>query len=638
MASAHNTLRTHSCIVLVIISILAVLWLQAPRLWDQFQADEDFRTFYWMSKFYDSELFPNEPRPPYISFQLLSQNVIWYFPSPAYGWLFNLASFLVTPIFFVKLLPFIVMPITVWYLFKFGESVRDRGTGLVLALSFIFLNLISSTSISVITGLQRSFATSFIIILVYYLHRQKYLSAALVALLSSLIYAPAFALGAAIWGLFALRIPGISLKAFFVQRGGGLLLATVVLGGLILIPAFFPLVDQKSAPNGAAGQEQPAEDKEPSAKESLFDSPDWQENGIHPLFYLFPLIGRGGIVHDDIDGLHLAILLALSGLIVIVRGRRSLDLPYVVWCILGASLGMYVLAWLVVLLTHSFLLYLPSRYTQVGLFVFFVMFVSFNIRPFVPETLLLFKHHHRRLIWLIIGVEILVLGLLFLYPSERTMMSGFNVKWLLGPAGLLFGVLGIMVVRKPTFSVPDLSTFHQTRGGRYLIAVAAVIFLTGWLVYAPAISQASFLNPDPAERELMQFLETLPKDTLIAGTPCALGSVPLFAKRQVLFSCEKFTDDAIMREALDAYYSPDKQVVNDFCLKYDIDTLVVDSRFYSKYFLDNGLIFFEPYNQELLPRVTNQTTFALAQVPDEAKLFQSEDLFVISCDFFEGNE
>ncbi|MCB0212569.1 MAG: hypothetical protein KDJ52_24710, partial [Anaerolineae bacterium] len=145
MASAHNTLRTHSCIVLVIISILAVLWLQAPRLWDQFQADEDFRTFYWMSKFYDSELFPNEPRPPYISFQLLSQNVIWYFPSPAYGWLFNLASFLVTPIFFAKLLPFIVMPITVWYLFKFGESVRDRGTGLVLALSFIFLNLISST-------------------------------------------------------------------------------------------------------------------------------------------------------------------------------------------------------------------------------------------------------------------------------------------------------------------------------------------------------------------------------------------------------------------------------------------------------------------------------------------------------------
>lgn len=619
---------------LMAISLLAVLWLQAPRLLDQYQVDEDFRSFYWMSKFYDSELFPDEPRPPYISFQLLGQNIVWNFSSPAYGLLFYLASFLVTPFFFVKILPFIVMSITVWYLFKFGQSVRDQGTGLALALSFIFLNLISSTSISVITGLQRSFATSFIIILVYYLHHQKYFSSAVMVLLSGLIYAPAFALGAAIWGLFSLKMSRLDLNAFFVKHGGGLLLATVVLVGLSLIPALAIQFNQVSVPNGSAGEEQTTDETSSSLDASLFDNPKWQAGGIQPLFYLFPLIGRGGIVHDDIDGLNLVILFVLSSLIYLVRGRRSFELPYVIWCILFASLSLYALSWLVVILTNSFLLYLPSRYTQVGLFVFFVLFVSFNIRLFVQETLLFFKHNHRHLSKLVVGVEIFVLGLVFFYPSERTMLNGFNLKWLLAPAGLLFGILGILVVRKPTFSVPDVSTFHQTRGGRYLIAIAASIFLIGWLVYAPSVSQSSFLNPDLSERELMHFLETLPKDTLIAGTPCTLGSVPLFAKRQILFSCEKFTEDEIMREALNAYYSLDKQVVSNFCLKYNVNKLVVDRQFYSKLFLTNGLFFFEPYNQEFLPRITEQTTFALIQVPDEAKLFQSENLFVISCDFF----
>jgi hypothetical protein len=42
---------------LVIVSLLAVLWLQAPRLVDRFQVDEDFRSFYWMNNFQDPALF-----------------------------------------------------------------------------------------------------------------------------------------------------------------------------------------------------------------------------------------------------------------------------------------------------------------------------------------------------------------------------------------------------------------------------------------------------------------------------------------------------------------------------------------------------------------------------------------------------
>jgi hypothetical protein len=42
-------------------------------------------------------------------------------------------------------------------------------------------------------------------------------------------------------------------------------------------------------------------------------------------------------------------------------------------------------------------------------------------------------------------------------------------------------------------------------------------------------------------------------------------------------------------------------------------------------------MFFEPYNQELLPRVRARGSFALAQVPDTAKVFESGDLFVVPC-------
>jgi hypothetical protein len=36
-------------------------------------------------------------------------------------------------------------------------------------------------------------------------------------------------------------------------------------------------------------------------------------------------------------------------------------------------------------LTNSFLLYLPSRYSRVGLFLFFAMFVLLNLKASVEE-------------------------------------------------------------------------------------------------------------------------------------------------------------------------------------------------------------------------------------------------------------
>lgn len=630
-------------IILVVVSLLAVWWLQAPRLGDEFRVDEDFRTFYWMSKFQDPALFPNDQlRTRHVTIQFPWGDVPVAFYSLGYGLLFYGCSFFVKPIFFNKFLPFILMPITVWYLFKFGESVRNRETGVVLAVGFLLLNLASSSSISIASGLQRSFAATLIIAFIYYLHRDKYVAAAIVILISALIYPPAFVLNAATWGLSALRInwrprPRLSL----VQRGIGYLLIACCLGALVLSPVLFPsltnlFTDEEPA---LVGPQEQAVGATSGLHKYIWNNPRYREGSSGQLFVIFPFVGRGGLVDLGEDMINLLILFALGCLIFLVRGRRAFDLPGAIWCMLWASLGVFVLAWATALLTGSFLLYLPSRYTRVGLFLFLFMFVFLNSVAFIKEAPALIRRNPRRLIWLIAGIELLVLGLVFFYPSDRAMISGFNLKWLLALVGLAFGALGVAVVRKAPASTANVYGVGRTFAGRVLGGVAVVFCLSGWAVYAPLLTEVNYLNPPQEERELLRFLETLPKDAILAGTPCALDSVPLFARRQILFSCEQPRRDGIViREALKAYYTDDRHVLVDFCQAYSIDYLVVDLGTYSREYLTQEKVFWEPYNQELLARIVDQGSFVLADVPGEIKVFQNENFFVVPCDGLESIE
>ena len=192
-----------------------------------------------------------------------------------------------------------------------------------------------------------------------------------------------------------------------------------------------------------------------------------------------------------------------------------------------------------------------------------------------------------------------------------------------------FAFLGGAIVRQPPSSGPSQLRLNQTLAGRVLIGLAIGLGLSGWAVYAPIITNANYLNPSPVERDLLKFLETLPKDVLIAGSPCVLDSVELFAKRQVLFACEDSSGDL---EALQAYYTDDQQAIVDFCQTQEIDYLVVDLETYSQEYLARGWIYYEPLNQKLLPYVASRDTFVLTQVPDDVKVFQSENYFVVACD------
>lgn len=131
---------------------------------------------------------------------------------------------------------------------------------------------------------------------------------------------------------------------------------------------------------------------------------------------------------------------------------------------------------------------------------------------------------------------------------------------------------------------------------------------------------------------MLAFVETLPKDVLIAGSPCSLDSIPLFAKRQLLFSCELISgDDARMRQGLNAYYAEDQQTILDFCRAYGVDYLVISRHTYSEEYLNRGWLFFEPYNEELLPQVRARDSFLLDRIAEQASVFESDGLFVVPC-------
>ncbi len=623
-------------ILLVIVSLLAVLWVQAPRLTDEFRVDRDFRSFYWMNKFEDPALFPNDPmrigQLSYTAVHLFGDKVPLYFYSLGYGLLFYVASFFVAPVFFSNLLPLFLMPITVWYLFEFGKAVSDRNSGLALAIGFILLNLASSSSLSVLTGLQRSFTLPLIIIFIYYLHRQRYFAAAVTVIVSALIYAPVFVLAMATWGFFALKMRwGPQFKLTAAKHELAFMLIAFLVGTLILSPVVLPRFSQAFIGEALGQTNESPVNPAPISYENLWDNPAYLAGGAYPLFYFFPFVGRGGLVEDSEEAVNFLLLLVLSALIYLVLRRRTVEVPQVVRSLLWASFIMFTAAWGAIWLTGSFYFYVPNRYTRTGLFLFLLVFVVFNGRQAITEALALFRRDPRQLVWLIVAVELFIFGLVIFYPSHLSTINSFNMKWLLGPAGLIFAILALATISKPPRLTPEAAKLRPCFASRALIGVTIGLVLLGWGAYTRVTSSVGVVNPPLAERELLAFLETLPQDTTLAGTPCTLDNIPLFAKRAILFSCFYNLEHASIPQALEAYYSDQAYVVADFCRAYDVDYLVVDLNAYSQEFLAQGQIFFEPYNQELLARINDKETFALAQIPDDHKVFQSDSLFVVSC-------
>ena len=130
----------------LIFALLATLYVQSPSLVDPYRIDDDLRQYFWMARFRDPDVFPND----YIVHEIkrvhvinvLGLDLICQFESMGFGLLYQFASFLIPPLAFNKILPFILMAVCAVYLFALGRLlIGSDHLAFFLVLLFVLYSL-----------------------------------------------------------------------------------------------------------------------------------------------------------------------------------------------------------------------------------------------------------------------------------------------------------------------------------------------------------------------------------------------------------------------------------------------------------------------------------------------------------------
>ncbi|MFW5942922.1 MAG: hypothetical protein ACOCXI_14065, partial [Chloroflexota bacterium] len=364
--------------------------------------------------------------------------------------------------------------------------------------------------------------------------------------------------------------------------------------------------------------------------EHLLNDPSRREGGKWALFVIFPIFGRAGFVSSASTALQLIVLGLLALGIRLVRGRSTRPLPPVLQRLLYASLIAFALSWLVILFTSSLLLYLPSRHTEFAFFLVLVFYVFLNLEETLNDVVAGMQRHRQRLVWLALPVLLVALFVSFSGQAEPAPGGPQLLRYLLVFLVLVLVVLLALFVRRRT---PHRSA-RQTEGRVAPPARMWAVLGALMLLVAPLYIRATappFHAPDENQRALYAFLQTLPHDAVIAGSPCALDDVQFYSHRRVLYSCWRFEDERVTA-GLEAYYADEGQQVISFCEQHDVDYLVLDEETLDPAVIESKTYFYEPYATALQPGLQERTTFALSDPPPEAILFTRDNLSVVSCD------
>jgi hypothetical protein len=129
------------------------------------------------------------------------------------------------------------------------------------------------------------------------------------------------------------------------------------------------------------------------------------------------------------------------------------------------------------------------------------------------------------------------------------------------------------------------------------------------------------VSVDSTAMHLYRYMQTLPKDALIAGHPVELDNIPLFARRKVLVNQELslpyYTGYYAevrrrLHDALLAYYTEDVREVWRFVQHYGVDYMLVNTQHFTPQFF-SGTLYYEPFNSLVRQRLSAHPRFALLQ-------------------------
>ena len=599
-------------IAVLVVSLLATFWSQSAHIWDKYRVVRDVQNFYWMARYQEPTLFATDYLLDYriLKVDVLGHQVILLPASLGYGLLFYLASFIIDHIWLSKLLIFVLMPICVIYLFKLGKLVGGDLSAISLSLLFVFFSLASRESVSVASGLQRAFAVPLLIVFLYFLVRERYAGAALMIVLSALFYWPTFPLTVLAYGLSLIEVKPRLKMSLDISRSKLLpLLSSLLLSALLIV------LQIAAEPELLGPRDVP-----------VLQDPSYRAEGATPMFISFPWLGRGGIFDTGNDVLSFSALLVLGALVHKTVGRRSWQrLPAPCWHLLVAGAILYLASFFLLFGLSSSLLYQPSRYTRSTLFLFAICYVGLNWGEFLEKGPNWFRRNARLLIFFVVSL-IVALGATYLLLPTRLLL--LPLLWFVGL--ILSGTAAVLGVS----SLFWLMTGSRLTGlSRFSVAFAVgiAIVLAGRFHIGKLGAQT--INPSAAERDVYEFVGSLPEDAVLAGDPVLMSGIPLFSQRGVLFRDlhPNINPNApiYIMDYFDALYAESGETVLNFCRRYEISYLVLDRADFTPEYLSQGNFFYQPYNDRIEEMIAGRSNFVL---PRLQPVFASGPFVVIKCD------
>jgi hypothetical protein len=615
----------------LLISLTIILVAMLPRLLNPYSTEDDFLNWYWMNRFYDPDLFPNDPaiERNLLELTIGPVNLFIFRNSPLYGLLFQLFSPFIHFILLGKLLVFPLAALSVYCLYRISELFVTPAAAMVICLLFVLLNLILPSLVSFMGGFQRSFALPLLLAFSYAWWRQRYWVAFAILFVAGGIYPPLFVI-LMMTALLELMLFWWANRKTVAGRKYRLYLVGVLLVAFVVLGLLWPVVENRFLRLVTAFA------NSPSVAAVLADDGQHGPFGRGSLFYVFPFVGRGGLIDHGMTNVVVLFLTLFAAGIATWQPQRLRALPRVFKTLLAAGFIGFALAWTGFFLTAFFPFYLPSRYTQSVIFLALFIFVMVN----TPDALQAAARWVKGKRSLLLGPNLLIAGfLLFLFfylpvnQSGEPAIGQGATRWLLLALAALLVVLTGIVHRRARANPSQVSgTVRETDSRGRNVGMGLLILVAIIVVWAlrPFMYYTYFLASD-AQKEMFAFIQTLPKDSLLTGTPDA-NHIPMFGQRSVLLTYERLgpgfkgTIDALL-----AYYADDPDDLLAFCDQYGVSYLVVNEQDFIQVREPDHRYFYEPYHSIVAPQLEQRNTFVLEMLPDSARSFQQDEWSLVAC-------
>ena len=335
--------------------VYSILGLQQAFSSEYIVQDDARQHVFWMQRFIDPELFPNDLIADYF------QSVATF----GYTSLYKLGVFFgIDPLVFNKLLPLPLALIVAGFSFAISIQILPIPFTAFLSSTLLQQNLWYADDLP--SGTPRAFFYPLLLGLIYFLLRKNLVACLIFIILQALFYPPTVLLSA---GLLVMKLISWQ-KNDYIFSGIGLLISVLVLLPYVLIPSpFDPTVSFEQARQIPAFF--------PDGRTSFFSDDN---------FWKYWLGGRSGLFPNHvfvpltlIFALFLPFLLPFKRLPVVANIKPEVG---IIGKLMIVSLGLFFLAHLIL-----FTLYLPSRYTQHSIRIIFAFAAAITLTILIDSLL-----------------------------------------------------------------------------------------------------------------------------------------------------------------------------------------------------------------------------------------------------------